>query len=173
MGLRRKLFQGEKVKLWDGFFRDTSIIFNSVLFVGVGAALLLRVWLARKIHSKRSFKRHYSDRLQLICQSCHTALHESLISQEKPCEEGNSTVLFIALRLPRHPGTAVDQRRQNKNSSLPLRIYHLAFEGRKTAKRENRKRHWQCGSSEANITFIKIYTFITCVLGQNHIKGVE
>lgn len=82
-----------------------------------GSQLPFFTGLARKkIQSKRSFKRHYSDRLQLICQSCHIASHESLISQEKPCEEGNSAVLFIALRLPCHLGTVVDQRRQNKNS---------------------------------------------------------
>lgn len=137
MGLRRKRLQGEKVKLWDWFFRDTSIIFNSVPFAGVGAALLERPSLARKSTSKWSFKKasqHYSDRLQLIRQSCHIALHESLISHEKPCEEGNRAVLFIALCVPRHPRTVVDQQRQNKNSSLPLWIYHRVHGERKTVK---------------------------------------
>lgn len=135
MGLRRKRLQGEKVKLWDGFSRDASIISRSVLFVGGRGCPSLKA-SPENPQQEQLWKalRHYSVRLQLICQSCHIALHESLISPRRALWR-YSAVLFLALHRPHHPGAVIDQQQQNKNSSPTLWTARVCGDGKKKKKR--------------------------------------
>lgn len=89
-----------------------------VLFAGVGAASPYWALACKERRRKMGFKRQYAEHLQLISQSCHIALHDSLISEEKPCEEGNSAVLFIALYL--HVISAQSLINSSKVKTAPL-----------------------------------------------------
>lgn len=167
MGVREKLLQGEKVKLWDGFLLDTSIIFNMVLFAGVGASSPYWALACKERPCKMGL---YTDHLQLISQSCHIALHDSLISEEKPCEEGNSAVLFIALYL--HVISAQSLINSSKVKTAPLWMCRQVCGESKTGKGKQNTEGGDLLSKPLPTQAKKIYMFIACVWVQNQIKDM-
>lgn len=137
----------------DFFFLDTSIIFNLGSICQGQSCLIFIGLVCKKMHSNWGFKRHYSEWLQLICQSCHIAWHESLISQENPCEEGNNAVLFIALHL--HVIAAQSLINSGKVKTVPTLNISLSLWRERNWKRKTEEDTERRDLSNQTLIFLK------------------